>query len=246
MASVLTIEGKEYVTATMAGTHFGYTKDYFLMLIKGGKIDGKKIGNKWYVHLPSAEAFFNTAAAVRLERRKRISAERKAELKHHTKVRKQSHRPRLALIETLVIMILGLSLGTMGYLGTATPQAATVTLSTPSFFERLALSLYTLITPTKPVSTTNLATTAATEDPLSHTAISTHIGTTTQTALVVAPDEIMTTTTIESIQDSFSDPVTVTTDTENPQTGVITPQFKNRTGEAYRFLMVPVRRATST
>lgn len=237
MTNVLTVEGKEYVPATEAGLHFGYTKDYVLMLIKQGKIDGKKIGQKWYANLPSGEAFFKAAQSQRDARHKKISSDRKAELKVHTQVRTKTHS-KSALLETLVIVIIGLSLGASGYIGTTSNMSASSE-GDYSFFQNLALSFYTFVSPEKVLVTSHIQATSAEQ-----TAISAHVGTTTYTSLVVAPDELFTATTIESIQDSFSDEVEVSIDPENPQTGIITPVFKETKGEAYRFLMVPVNEQT--
>ncbi len=88
MSSQLILEGKKYTPATLVGERFGYTKEYILLLIKQGKIDGKKIGHKWYAHIPSADHHFKTAARLREVRRKEISESRKAELHAHTKARK--------------------------------------------------------------------------------------------------------------------------------------------------------------
>lgn len=212
MTNVLILDGKEFVPATLAGKHFGYSKDYLLMLIKGGKIDGQKIGHKWYVHIPSAEEHFRRAQEVREVRRKAISLERKAELKKsvHTKIARGHHT---ALVETLVIVIIGLSLGVTGYVGSDIQRASVHEESAQQFLGELALSLYTAVTPTP--------------EP-------------TQ-ALVVAPTTTFTEDMVADIQDSFSDPVTVTVDPENTDTGIITPIFKDGAeGSAYRFLMVPV------
>lgn len=236
MANVLTIEGKEYTPATDAGKHFGYTKDYLLMLIKNGKIEGRKIGHKWYVHVPTAAEFFKTSELVREARRKAISEARKTELKIHTRTRAKSHS-HVALVETLAIVVIGLAIGATGYLGTvATPSAAIQ--GNYSFLEQLAVSVYRFVSPeTSVVVHTN---TQPKNPSLEATAVSAQIATTTYTSLVVAPDELFTATSVESIQESFSDPVTVSIDPENPQTGIITPIFKEGNGDAYRFLMVPV------
>lgn len=212
MTNVLIVDGKEFVPATLAGKHFGYTKDYLLMLIKGGKIDGQKIGHKWYVHIPSAEEHFRTAKEVREVRRKAISLERKAELKKsvHTKIARGHHT---ALVETLVIVIIGLSLGVTGYVGSDIQRASVHEESAQQFLGELALSLYTAVTPAP--------------EP-------------TQ-ALVVAPTTTFTEDMVAGIEDSFSDPVTVTVDPEHTDTGIITPIFKDGAeGSAYRFLLVPL------
>ena len=212
MTNVLIVDGKEFVPATLAGKHFGYTKDYLLMLIKGGKIDGQKIGHKWYVHIPSAEEHFRVAKEVREVRRKTISLERKAELKKsvHTKI---AHGHHTALVETLAIVIIGLSLGVTGYVGSDIQRASVHEESAQQFLGELALSLYTAVTP------------APEPTP----------------ALIVAPADTFTKESVADIQDSFSDPVTVTVDPENTDTGIITPVFKDgKDGSEYRFLLVPL------
>jgi len=209
------------------GHHFGYSKDYILMLVKQGKIDGKKVGHKWYAHIPSAESYFTTAKQAHEAHRKQISVERKEELQKHTRIRSTSHHTT-ALVETLVIMVMGLSLGVTGYLGTTTNT------DNQSYLASIARALYTTLTPE------TASVTLSTQTSLEQSAISAHVGTTTHTSLIIAPDELFTATTVESIQDSFFDPVTVTPDPTNQDTGIITPQFKNTEGEAYRFLMVPV------
>lgn len=246
MTSVLTIEGKEYVPATIAGKHFGYTKDYILLLTKQGHIDGQKIGNKWYVHIPSAEKYFRVAQAKREVRKKVISQERKAELKKYSHVRTQAKKSssyRLVGIEAIVVVVLALSIGATGYVGSI-PQQATVHEGAYGFFEYIARSLYALISPEPEVTVVTHATSQTSHESGSTTmeeeSVSAFVGTTTRTSIIVAPDELFTATTVESIQDSFSDPVEVSVDPKNPQTGIITPVFKEKKGENYRFLMVPV------
>jgi hypothetical protein len=252
MTSVLTIEGKEYVPATTAGQHFGYTKDYILLLIKQGHIDGQKIGNKWYVNIPSAEKHFRVARAKREVRKKQISLERKAELKAHTQVRKQvqkrtkrNTRPVLAFVEVLAVIVIAFSVGTAGYVGVQTQQA-NVTGDVSGFFGGIARSLYAFFNPSHTVTIDTITPSQVVSVPMEEMAVSAHVATTTYTSLVVAPDELFTATTVESIQDSFSDPVEVSIDPENPNTGIITPVFKESNGKAYRFLMVPVTEATTT
>jgi hypothetical protein len=245
MSSQLILEGKKYTPATLVGERFGYTKEYILLLIKQGKIDGKKIGHKWYAHIPSADHHFKTAARLREVRRKEISESRKAELHAHTKARKtatpKKHTARTILVEVLAVLILALSLGTAGYMSTSTPtQTAATTQADHGFFGSLALALYRFIAGEE---TTIVVTTTHTTPTMEEAAVSAHIGTTTHTSLIVAPDELFTATTVEAVQDSFSDPVSVSVDPENPNTGIITPEFKEGNGEEYRFLMVPVTEA---
>ncbi len=241
MSSQLQIDGKDYVTATTAGKHFGYTKDYMLLLAKDGKIDGKKIGHKWHINIPSAKSFFAHAEKSREIRRRKISLERKSELKMRTLARSGANQNRTAILETLVIVIIGLSLGATGYLGTVNQNATVADAGGQGFFKSLAVSLYEFISPRTEVVK---VITVRTPSDMEHEEIATHIGTTTVTSLIVAPDELFTAETIDAVRDSFSDEVNVSVDPENPDTGVITPQFKNKEGEAYRFLMVPVTTRT--
>lgn len=243
MSEVLTIEGIQYVTATHAGNHFGYTKDYISMLINAGKIEGHKIGRKWYVNLTSAEIFFKTANEQRIAYRKHISTERKKELQHHTQVR-TAHRPQNAILETLVILILGLSIGVTGYLGT-TSQNATLAQSDFSFFKNLAVSLYTFISPPDVMVVTSQNTVSLKHTPTSQNAVanalsSDSVGSTTPSSLVVAPVSLFATSSVSAVAETFSDEVTVVHDPNNPNTGIVIPIFKNTKGEPYRFLMVPV------
>ncbi len=241
--SVLIVDGKEFVPASNAGKHFGYTKDYLLLLIKGGKIEGKKVGNKWYVFMPTAEQYFKTALKDRDAQRKVMSAVRKEELKQHTKTRNKTHHHR-ALLETLVIVVIGLSLGTTGYLG-STVQVTAVHESRGEgyhFLERFAIALYTLVSQEEVDSEFR-------ENRLLHDS-STSVGsviqgtaTTSEDSLIVAPTDIFTSDSIQSIKEAFSDPVDVVIDSENSDTGIITPDFRDSESESYRFLMVPVTSA---
>jgi hypothetical protein len=235
MANTLTIEGKEYVPATVAGKHFGYTKDYLLMLIKEGKIEGQKIGNKWYVHIPSAEEHFSVASKARELRRREISLERKAELRKSTHVKK-SHTHATALVETLVIVIIGLSLGATGYVGSGALQYASVQNDNArNFFENVALSMYSFVTP----APQELAETVVSEPQSEVTQ-----GVITEVpALIVAPASNFSEGVVNDVRESFSDPVDVVVDPEDPDTGIITPIFKDgKKGDEYRFLMVPVNK----
>jgi hypothetical protein len=235
MTNLLNVEGKEYTAAMVAAKQFGYTKDYLLLLIKDGKIDGRKVGNKWYVHVPTAETFFKNAVERRKERRKQISLERKSELKSHTRIRFTGNH-RTAVLETLAIVIIGLSLGVTGYIGTTTQQTAYVGEEAVNFLERFAVSLYTFVYPDREEAVRLSAEPREFEE----STPTTQTPTSEETSFIVAPEDSFSADSAEEIQDSFSDPVEISVDPENPNTGIIVPRFKSGDGEAYRFLMVPV------
>ncbi len=226
MSSTLIIEGKEYTPATHAGKYFEYTKDYLLMLIKQGKIEGKKVGHRWYVFMPSAQQFFNDAKRERAVRRETMSTLRKVELKEHTHARTKNYH-HTAVVETCAIVVIGLALGVTGYFTTVEKSTNFSSTNGYGVLEELALSLYTLVggeeTQRAQVVETNIESSIP-----------------SQKGIVVFPESKDSNETIASIQESFSDPVTVTQDSENPGTGIVIPHFKDRDGAPYRFLLVPV------
>ncbi len=250
MSQTLSINGVEFISASQAGKQFGYTRDYMLTLAREGKIDGQKIGNRWYINPVSAKDFFARAEVEREERRRTISLERKAELRQHVEV-DTGVRKHVAFAETFAVLVLGLSLGLLGYLSTdrggvlsgASSQSVSSAVSSGSFFEDLAVSFYEFISPSKnemvlvttPVE--SLSDDPIEEDvPLAQNAKGDQV---TPSSLVVFPESSLSSTSVAEIQASFSDDVTVTFDTENPDMGLIVPHFKNTEREAYRFLMVP-------
>lgn len=253
MSQTLTIDGIEFVPAGAAGKHFGYSRDYMLTLAREGKIDGQKIGHRWYIQLGSAEKYFHDAKIVREERKQQISYERKVELKTHAAVRSRVST-RSVVLETAAVIAISLLIGATGYIG-VNPQTENRALALEgdtSFFKQLAISFFNFISPrdTTVVTTHEIGKVALEENTSEdisqkiNTAAVTN-GTTTFTSLVVAPDQVLTTTTIKSIRESFSDDVSVSIDPQNPDTGIIIPHFKDvngkkNDGEAYRYLIVPL------
>jgi hypothetical protein len=237
MSDSLSISGKSYIPAAKAGKQFGYTGEYMLMLAREGKIVGQKVGHRWYVEPSSIEAFFRNKNEVKKSRSEMIRKVRKAELaKHESMRRKKQHHA--ALIETLAILVIGLAIGTTGYLGTAAVQPAAVVESDSSFFERLAVAFYSFFSPTETPVTRDTA--EAQPAHVEEQSVSVTVGTTTTTSIIIAPDEVFTATSIEAVEASLSDAVTVTPDPEREGTGIITPHFKENDGEEYRYLLVPI------
>jgi hypothetical protein len=238
MSESLTINGTEYVSANNAGKRFGYTGTYIIMLAKEGKVDGRKVGSRWYIDLGSVGRFVNDAKKVRAARNEYVSRERRDELRKHTRVLSNPRKAHSkALMETFAILVIGLAIGAMGYLGTTPAQYANVAQTNVSFFERLAVALYEFVSPKSSVTVNEVTIVPGTDDE-SLPAVT--VGTTTHTALVIGPNEVMNTTTIDSIRESFSDDVSVSIDPDHPDTGIIIPHFKKKDGEAFRFIMVPV------
>jgi hypothetical protein len=249
MSQKLLIGDHEYIPAGDVGRHFGYTRDYILTLTREGKIEGQKVGHRWYVNLASATAFFEAAKVEREARRQFVSEVRKAELKSFEK-EKTFPRRTTALAETCAILVLGLLVGTSGYLGTTARQEASLVSASDSFLKVLALSVYDLFSEEEIFLVTGsdaykeeVVTEAEAAQPVSQSV--SLVSTTTHTSLVIGPDQVLTTTTVETIRESFSDEISVSMDPHNPDTGMIVPLFKNSEGETYRFLMVPVHQGTT-
>ena len=70
MSTTLNIQGKEYLPPSVAGKRFGYTAAYMLMLAKDGKIEGTKVGSRWFVNPDSIEEFFKHADTIKKVRSK--------------------------------------------------------------------------------------------------------------------------------------------------------------------------------
>jgi hypothetical protein len=182
-----------------------------------------------------------------------IRKKRKTELEEHNVLRRKTHH-RTALLETLVILVLGLGVGVTGYLGTSV-QTAEVQSAGSSFFERFAVAFYSFISPSGVVTfSTSVGTTSQeNQEDLGMTSISQNsegadatstgyakMASQNEKSMIVAPSEVFTQSAVASVSESFSDDVTVSPDPLNPNTGLIVPHFRSRDGEAYRFLMVPV------
>lgn len=246
MSHTLTIDGVSFLPVAEAASHFGYTKYYILLLVKEGKIDGRKIEKRWYVDMRSGVAYFKDAAHVREARKEQLRKERQAELETHARVRSSSHR-KAALLHSLVIMVIGLSVGVTGYLGVSV-QSASVHQNESAFFADVARVLYTFISGEGNNIEIGTASVDVTESTV--TSAVTHVASSEVSVaeatieipqgLIVAPATTFTATSVSAIRDSFSDPVTVTIDPSQPDTGIIVPHFKERDGETYRFLMVPI------
>ena len=43
------LQGKRYLSSRLASEIFGYTNDYIGQLIRGGKLEGQKMGRTWFV-----------------------------------------------------------------------------------------------------------------------------------------------------------------------------------------------------
>jgi hypothetical protein len=245
MSQVLSINGRDYIPAGRVGKHFGYTRDYILTLAREGKIDGQKVGHRWYVNLDSVEKYFEAAKVVREERRQIVREVRKAELEEHEQKRKGDARSSRKL-EVVAIAMIGIVIGMTGFIANSRQgQMALTYASDAPFFEKLAVKIYNFISPEPRVTDVEVIEYVPVSHDESRAMVDASEGDTatrtTRTSLVVGPGEVLTTTDVESIRASFSDDVSVSVDPHNPDTGIIIPHFTDGDGEEYRYLIVPVR-----
>lgn len=247
MSQVLTVNNRNYIPAGKVGKHFGYTRDYILMLARDGRIDGMKVGHRWYVNLESAENYFSLAKEIREERKQVIRAERRAELKAHVAQNKTVRHTALPL-ELAALAIALIVIGVAGFSSTfnlaSNSEVALTAAADASFLERIAVSVYNFISPEPQVVQHEEDVTFTVQDQSqAYTQVeSDHnvASKTVKTSIVVGPGEVLTTTRAESIAESFSDEVSVSIDPHNPDAGIIIPHFKDADGEEYRYLIVPV------
>ena len=233
---------KKYIPASEAGKHFGYTRNYMLMLIKQGKIDGKKVGSKWFIDILAAEKYFFDAKNKMESRRRLLSEERKKEL-HLIQGKKEpvsfwwnvptvSQHAKIALLETCAIVFLGITVGSLGYVGTQT--AAAVDSSEKNILSEMAITIYTFFSggSSDGVSAPQVADNGVVTEPL--LPIDNHA------FRIASPVYPFATSTVGSLRDSFSDPVRISVDENDPRRVWITPEFRSGEGEPYEFLMIPV------
>ncbi len=146
--------------------------------------------------------------------------------------------PLFALGQTAVVVLLGFWVGMGGYFFTSSGENLEAQISRTTF-ERLAITVYELFSPEETLKESRISVELEEEPTYEITEADT--STTTYTSLLDAPEELFTESQVAEITDSFSDEVEVSIDPEHPDTGVITPIFRDRNGESYRFLMMPVR-----
>jgi len=246
MSELLSINGTNYLSASDAGKLGKYTSDYITKLAREGKVDATRVGRQWYVNPKSLEAFSNKSEEQKKVRAEKIREERKAEQRAHIEVQNVSESiseiepPKnkvVALQHTLAILVLGLALGAAGFfvnIAPPTTQEANVIESSLGSIERIALALYRFVAPRNSEYYATLPGQGIQED------ITTEGATTTYTSLIVAPDEVFTEAQVAQVRDSFSDEVEVSVDPNNPDTGIIVPQFRDSEGQQYRFLLTPI------
>lgn len=260
MPKTYNVDDRDLVTTQEAAKIFNYTSDYITKLAREGKIEACKKSRQWFVSLDSIRQFCLKTQEERDVRSQEIREERlreRQERKEATELPEllsvwQSstyafvHTTHVALVQTMVILVLGLLVGVSGY-GILNSERITQQASVIESAERIAVALFTFISPqaeeevvsVEVVSESDLTSSHGTESQGSSTAAG------TPGSLIVAPYEILTDAQVAEIRNSFSDEVNVSVDPMNPDSGIIVPRFRERSGDRYRFLIAPIVRPTS-
>ena len=79
MNKILYFDKKKYISSKHAGSRCGFTHDYISRLCRQGKLEGKKVGNSWYVKEEAFEVFLKQNTKKREKQKKDLSKKQKQE-----------------------------------------------------------------------------------------------------------------------------------------------------------------------
>ncbi|MCD5381967.1 MAG: hypothetical protein LR017_01475 [Candidatus Pacebacteria bacterium] len=258
MSEYLEIHGTQYVPVSVAAKKFGYTSDYLTKLAREKRIAASKINGRWFVSLDSVEDTVVQLENNKVRTSKQTSIERKrvfaaqpmpvyeATASLHTKVGTQK---RHALAQATIIALIGVLFGLGGYT-MSNSQVALVAHADWGFFEQVAVRWYTFISKDRRIAhqptvvsheyerVGQVSTHTETPTPHPHAVVAT---TTNTGVLVMSPHmDVQTMEQLDALRNSFSDDVHIIFDSKDMQQGALVPEFKDATGDAYQFILVPV------
>ena len=248
MALVQHISEKKYLSAREAAKLAGYTSDYVTRLAREEKVKAKHEKNQWWIEAESLKLFSLHAEAEKRARKDQLREERLREraalLKNEadesiTAGVAESRNTALAETGALVACVFLFAnifwfsfesdLNTnqlfsgIGHIGNQLSEAVVEPI--PNFFSQVASFAFVENGESVDVERNAAATHADAENFQG----------------VVIFEETVTDERIAEVRDSFSDEVEVRF--EGDDIGVVTPVFKEREGDDYRFLLVPVNDA---
>ena len=243
----LTTKYKEMVSPVEAADRIGYTKDYVTKLAREGKITARRNGRKWLVSLDSLKTFELKTKAEKERRAQEIREERLRELAaHRAKHTTPDAEVLIKTSNTTALAHTALATLALFLVFNLTWFALESNLNLTTLTEGLKVVTHTLTEPLRQaasfafVSTTPNSQTLRTRPVSYNDAASDH----PDFPGIIILEEDTTPDTLDTIRNSFSDDVIITEDTED--SGLITPVFRERTGNTYRYLMVPVTTSPSS
>ncbi len=241
-----TYDIEDFIPGSEAARIAGYTSDYIAKLARDGKVLGKRVGKAWHVSIASLNAFKEQSEREKRERNEQIRQERLREQAATAvsaapfaiktpiaspfviPVRARMHRRRRALMQTAVIVFVGLATG-IGSYGVYTGDMS-------ALVGRVEVALQGAVLGQGEVPAATQESVAQTVSP-DASLFSDHA--TEMPTTIIAPDSVLTAEHAQVIRDSLSDDVTILPDPEQSDTGIIIPHFKDADGEPYRFLTLP-------
>lgn len=257
MQTSLEINQNKYIPAKVAAKLVGYTGDYVGRLAREKKIIAAKVKGQWFVEEDSLRAFSKLSESEKAKRQERLRTERKEEQRRERFVEKKNilekeieekimaGRSRAA-IATLAIACVGILSGVGGHFGSSLVQSGSFSIDNVNV---LAASIYnhtvalgdlgaarqSALTPR--AETEEVRDTRSFDDKAKITSRGEQGA--ANSGIVLFEDDTRQET-VDAVRNSFSDEVIVDVDENNPDTGFVRPVFREREGEAYRFLLVPV------
>lgn len=262
MSELLSINGTNFISASDAGKICKYTSDYITKLAREGKVAATRVGRQWYVTPDSLETFVKNNEVQKKIRSAKISAERKKEQHafalqvmassqndqdHFSSLVEPAHNKFVALQQTVAILILGASLGVGGFFASSVSipiyqQDASIVDAGFLSLERLAVTLYRFISPSEEEYYVE---SPENEESGTASGVAPEKQIPSNNSIVIAPSDVLTRDRVAEVRDSLSDEVEVTVDPEDPDTGLIVPVFRDRKGDEYRFLLMPINQKST-
>lgn len=250
MDQTLTLKGKIYISSKRAAYFSGFAKDYVAEMLRSGKIEGTKVSRNWYVSQNSLLDYLKNHDADRYEKFKnKLGAENEeglGDLKTELPVKEvKDNQPIIFQIPAPVMPMAGVasmshgasksilssSFGSVVF-SSVVASFAFLFLAVAFFANDLNIkmpkNLQALFFNAQESGVANLPTYKQSQNLLSQgMVVMPQVGTDSQAQL-------------EAVKETFSDEVKVTPD-ESGTSGVITPVFKERTGNDYLYVLVPVK-----
>ncbi len=258
MAKQLEINGKMYEPSSAVAGNFGYTSDYVSKLAREGKVLGTLVGRQWYVDRNSLSEFLEQVAKQKSVRQEVLRTERKIEravMSTHVGLTAPTiPKPTHALAQSVAIFAVLFFMGTFSFVAIEErlsfadieqgvevvgvdllhvfPGSEAVQPNSQVAF----LGWFKSFWSPEPIPLQE----QAPEKVASDNGVLMAPAEQSEQGLVLL-DGGTTASQVEAVRSQFSDPVTVRF--EDDSSGIITPIFKNKSDENYRFLLVPVKSA---
>lgn len=253
-------KNQKLLDARSAGKLVGYSSDYVTRLAREGKVEAIQTGRHWLVDIDSLKMFTLEVQAEKRQRAAKIREERKKELAlasvgvvseeevenkvdDYIKSNQVSAWAQTVALGTCLFLFSTLFwfafendlnhrnlVAGFGYVVEDLKESLSAPL--PDYLSQLASFAFVESKQDVARELPDRRTEGTSMDS-NNSSWSSYEG------IVIFGDDSVSSAEVDRIRDSFSDPVTVSFDDED--TGVITPIFKERSDDSYRFLLAPIR-----